>query len=204
MSREPSSQPPSPEIPTASSLLLDRVKAMEPESWSRLAGTFGPVVYRWCRAAGVSSEDAPDIVQNVFASVARGIARFERQRETGSFRAWLATITRSRVRDHFRKESQRAHAIGGTDAWQRLQHQPDLLDSTINTTGVEGLLIRRVLQSVEQEFEAITWQAFWQTTMEEKPAALVAETLALNIASVYQAKSRVLRRLRQRMAELPQ
>ena len=41
------------------------------------------------------------------------------------------------------------------------------------------------------------------TTVDGVPPAEVAERLKLNIASVYQAKSRVLRRFRQRMEQLP-
>jgi RNA polymerase sigma-70 factor, ECF subfamily len=108
------SQPPDPpEHPTVSSLLLDGAKQMDPVAWSRLVSTFGPVVYRWCRSSGIRDSDAPDVVQEVFASVARGIGTFERQKEQGSFRSWLATITRNRVRDHFRRQSQRETAAGG-------------------------------------------------------------------------------------------
>lgn len=191
------------EIPTLSSFFLSDVRSMSPEGWSRLVNTFGPIVYRWCRASGVSHNDAPDVVQDVFTTVARGIAKFERQKESGSFRSWLATITRSRVRDFFRLQSRRGQAPGGTDAWQRLQREPDLLDSTVTVAGMRNQLLHRVTESVKSEFEETTWQAFWMTAVEEKSAALVADHLGINVASVYQAKSRVLRKLRQRMAELP-
>ncbi|TWU42153.1 Sigma-70, region 4 [Novipirellula artificiosorum] len=52
------------------------------------------------------------------------------------------------------------------------------------------------------EFESSTWKAFWLITIEDKSAAEVAERTGLSRASVYQAKSRVLRRLRQRMEEV--
>lgn len=47
------------------------------------------------------------------------------------------------------------------------------------------------------EFEERTWQAFWLTTVEEKSPSLVAQTLEMTPAAVRQAKSRVLRRLRE-------
>lgn len=72
------------EIPTLSSFLLSEAKQMSPDGWSRLVSLFGPVVYRWCRTSGVPNEDAPDVVQDVFASVARGISRFERQSDEAS------------------------------------------------------------------------------------------------------------------------
>ncbi|TWU59338.1 RNA polymerase sigma factor RpoE [Rubripirellula tenax] len=201
--------------PTLSSMLISGVKEMDAESWSRLVNTFGPIVYRWCRTSGIAPSDAPDVVQEVFASVARGIGDFQRQKAEGSFRSWLATITRNRVRDHFRRLAKRAaaegRATGGAEALDQLHqirqlHQiqeEDLLDSTICPASIESPLIRQVLASVESEFEATTWQAFWATAVDQQPASTVASTLGLSVASVYQAKSRVLRRLRTRMAELP-
>jgi RNA polymerase sigma-70 factor (ECF subfamily) len=192
------------EHPTLSSALLDGVQRMDSESWSRLVSTFGPIVYRWCRAAGVAESDAPDVVQNVFTAVARGIESFQPQKEEGSFRSWLATITRNKVRDHFRQRADREQAAGGTEAWQLLEQLSEELDSTICSENARTAIVRRVLEQVRNEFEPNTWRAFWSTTVDAKPAAEVSTELGISVASVYQAKSRVLRRLRQRLAETPE
>ena len=191
------------EHPTLSSPFLEAVQQNDPAQWSRLVETFGPIVYRWCRTSGVSHADAPDLVQDVFSSVARGIADFERKKESGSFRSWLATITRNRVRDHFRRAADRERAAGGTQALQQLQQQAESLDESIDGGSINSPLIRQVLKSVEAEFEPSTWQAFWLTTVENKSASIAAELTGLSVASVYQSKSRVLRKLRKRMDELP-
>ncbi len=192
-----------PEHPTLSNPFLEGIQRLDPNQWSRLVETFGPIVYRWCRLSGVPESDSADVVQDVFSSVARGIAGFERKKETGSFRSWLATITRNRVRDHFRKAAVREQAEGGTEAFERLQQKADSLDDSIDGDSISSPLVRQLLKSVEAEFETRTWQAFWMTTIDNKPASLVAETTGLSVASVYQSKSRVLRRLRMVMSELP-
>ena len=191
------------EHPTLSSLLLEDVRRMDPHGWARLVTIFGPIVYRWCRTSGIRESEAADVVQEVFAAVARGITSFERVKSEGSFRSWLATITRSRVRDHYRRSANRMDAEGGTDAMLRLQQMTQDLDSTICAENVQTLVVREVLQQVKAEFEQTTWAAFWLTTIDEIKAADVAEQTGLSVASVYQAKSRVLRRLRQRLSELP-
>ncbi len=84
-----------------------------------------------------------------------------------------------------------------------MQQAPDEWDSTISWSSSESLLVKQVMRQVESEFEPVTWQAFWSTTIETRSASDVAETLGISIASVYQAKSRVLRRLRQQLSELP-
>ncbi len=192
------------EHPTLSSMLLADVQRMDSEAWSRLVSTFGPIVYRWCRTSGVPESDSPDIVQDVFASVARGIAGFEREKREGSFRSWLATITRNKVRDYFRRCAKSGQAEGGTDALLRLQEHAESLDSTICTDAAESPVVRRVLEQVRAEFEPTTWQAFWMTVIDNKPTAEVAQTVGISTASVYQAKSRVLRRLRQNLSQLPE
>ncbi|GAB5402965.1 MAG: sigma-70 family RNA polymerase sigma factor [Aureliella sp.] len=199
---DPNSSVPA-EHPTLSSMLLDGVRNMDPSGWSRLVTTFGPIVYRWCRSSGVKESDAPDVVQEVFASVARGIATFQREKPQGSFRSWLATITRNKVRDHYRSLAKSPNAAGGTEAFASFQQVPEHLDSTICAESAETPVVREVLRQVQAEFEAPTWNAFWMATIEGKKAAEIAGDLGISTASVYQAKSRVLRRLRQRLAELP-
>jgi RNA polymerase sigma-70 factor (ECF subfamily) len=191
------------ELPSLSSSLLDRVQQMQPDAWAQVVTLFGPIVYRWCRQAGLTGHDASDVVQEVFSSVARGIGHFERVKSEGSFRSWLATITRNRIRDHLRRRSKQPQGEGGTQALQQLNQVHEELDQSISEANLNDSLPRRVLESVESEFAPVTWQAFWMTTVEGLSAADVAARLELNVASVYQAKSRVLRRFRQRLCEIP-
>lgn len=197
-----------PEHPTLSSGLLNGARQMDAESWSRLVNTFAPVVYSWCRNSGVAEADTADIVQLVFVSVARGIRTFERRKEVGSFRSWLATITRSRVRDHFRRLSKQEIPVGGTDAWQSLQQTPAPSDEELATNvcvaSSDGIVESQVVNSVRAEFEPRTWMAFWLTAVDGKAAAEVAESLRMSRSNVYQSKSRILRRLRERLSQLPE
>ena len=199
------SQQPSgfPEHPTVSSLFLSGIQEMKPEAWSRFVNTFGPVVYRWCQTSGVADADRPDLVQEVFAAVTRGVGQFERQKEQGSFRSWLATITRNKVRDYFRKAAGQQQAAGGTAALESIQQIEDQLETTINPATVQDLVMNQALKEVEAEFEPATWNAFWQTAVDNRRASDVAQANGMSVASVYQAKSRVLRRLRAYLAEIP-
>jgi RNA polymerase sigma-70 factor, ECF subfamily len=60
-----------------------------------------------------------------------------------------------------------------------------------------------VLESLRKEFEPKTWTAFWMTIVEGGTTADAAEATGLSAASVYQAKCRILRKLRARLAGLP-
>jgi RNA polymerase sigma-70 factor (ECF subfamily) len=61
-------------------------------------------------------------------------------------------------------------------------------------------VLQRALHQVQAEFEPQTWSAFWKVVVEERSTADVASELGLSANSVRQAKSRVLRRLRDQLA----
>src|SRR5687768_10045372 len=87
---------------STSQTLLERVQQQEPAAWQRFVELYGPLVYRWCRSAGLQPPDADDAAQEVFRAVYQGIGRFQRQSTGPSLRAWLYAITRNKTRDHFR------------------------------------------------------------------------------------------------------
>lgn len=187
-----------------SSTLLERVRSLRPEAWQRLVDLYGPLVYRWCRQSGLGPEDAADVVQEVFGAVARSVGGFRRTSPGDSFRAWLGTITRNKIRDHFRRSQGRPGAKGGTDAQQLLLELPEPTDPTSPSDRheVEGLLSRRALDLVRAEFENRTWEAFWRTAVDGQSAGDAAEDLGMSVLAVYKAKSRVLRRLRHELGDL--
>ena len=202
------------EIPTVSSSLLVRVQQMHPDAWARLVEVFSPIVYRWARQANLSGTDSADVVQDVFVAVARNVERFTREKQKASFRSWLATIARNRIRDFYRSKSIHPDGFGGTAALEQFNNIPaaaqnasflsdDELEKSISMTSLSSRIPARVLEIVKDQCDTRTWKAFWMTTLEGISAAVVAEKLEMNVASVYQAKSRVLRRLRQRMDEIP-
>ena len=189
---------------TTSTSLLRRAKAQEPAAWRRLAKIYGPLIYRWCREAGLQGADAADVVQDVFVAAARGVADFRGGAHKGSFRAWLRTITWNKVRDHFRRRRGLPPAKGGTGAQQALLEIPELPEpsSASDPAEVDAALWRRTLEFVQAEFEDRTCRAFMQVVLQRRPPADVAAELGMRVDAVYQAKSRVLRRLRQELGDL--
>jgi RNA polymerase sigma-70 factor (ECF subfamily) len=185
---------------STSTSLVERIKAQEPQAWQRLVDLYAPLVYGWCRVAGLRSEDAGDVVQEVFKSVVTGIDRFRGERR-GSFRAWLHSITRNRVNDYFRDRGDELAAEGGTRALEKFQQLAEIDDPTTPTglPNVDGTVWRRAVMHIQAEFEGQTWKAFWRVVVDGQTPAAVAEELGLSRHSVYQAKSRILRRARQEM-----
>jgi RNA polymerase sigma-70 factor (ECF subfamily) len=65
-------------------------------------------------------------------------------------------------------------------------------------------LSRQVLETIRAEFEVRTWDAFWRVSVGGQSPASVAADLGISVAAVYKAKSRILGRFRQALAELPE
>jgi RNA polymerase sigma-70 factor, ECF subfamily len=182
-----------------------RVQINDPAAWERLVSLYSPLVYRWCRQAGLQSADAADVGQEVFRAVARKIVDFRRERLGDTFRGWLRTITRNKVRDRLRQQRVGETGAGGAEAQRQLLQLPfeeGQAEGEAADAQEATLLYRRAVELLRQEFEERTWQAFWRVAVGDEAPADVAAALGMTVNAVYLAKSRVLRRLREEFADL--
>lgn len=188
-----------PSSSSTSLTLLDRVREFDARAWERLTTLYTPIVYRWCRQAGLQESDAADVSQEVFRAVASGIGSFRRDQDGHSFRGWLWTITRNKLRDYFRWLSSRPGGVGGSDAQQQLQNIPETLPAAEHDSDFDaaGSIAHRALELVRAEFEERTFQAFLRVAVGGQRPADVAADLGTSVGAVCTAKWRVLRRLRE-------
>jgi RNA polymerase sigma-70 factor (ECF subfamily) len=185
--------------------LLERIKNLDQAAWERMVSLYSPLVYRWCRRAGLQAADAADVGQEVFRSVARKIVDFRRNHEGDTFRGWLCIITRNKIRDSFRRKRRELAGVGGSEAQQRLlQVRSTAWDDGDSPCDEDDrkFLYRRIIELVHDQFAERTWQAFWGVAVDEQRPAEVASALGMSVNAVYLAKSRVLRRLREELAGL--
>jgi RNA polymerase sigma-70 factor (ECF subfamily) len=188
--------------PTTPLSLLERARRREEDAWSRLVALYRPLVLFWCGRAALAASDAEDVTQEVFASVAGNLGNFRRDRPGDTFRGWLRIITRNAILAHARRNKGRPRAEGG-EAWERLQDVAEPpSDGDAEETAEVKRLYRGLVEQVRVEFEERTWQAFWRTAIEERSPAALVEELGMSVSAIRQAKSRVLRRLKQEMGEL--
>ena len=191
--------PTSEESSSTSISLIERARESDPEAWRRLCVVYGPLVYRWARVVGFQDSDAADLGQEVFRTVASRLESFEKDRPGSTFRGWLKSITRNKIGDHLRRREKYAQPIGGTTAIELWHQIPDELSDGSTSDApfdAEQVTLHRLLETIRLEFEQSTWQAFWLTTVEDRPTDDVADELGLTRPAVRQAKYRVLRRLR--------
>jgi RNA polymerase sigma-70 factor, ECF subfamily len=192
-----------PQQVTSLSLLV-RLRSGDQQGWQRLVRLYGPLVYSWCRRAGLPQDDASDAVQDVFFAVSKNLDKFRNDRPGDSFRKWLKTVAYNRVRDHQRRGAGKAKATGGTTANLQMAAQPAPVATELEEPECERVeetdqLLRQATELVRADFEAATWQSFWQTAVEGRNAADVAADLGISANAVRIAKSRVRARLREEL-----
>jgi RNA polymerase sigma-70 factor (ECF subfamily) len=132
--------------------------------------------------------------------VSAGLAGFRQDRPGDTFCGWLCGITRNLILLHFRRNRGRPQAEGGEQARQQLEDVPDPLPGLGEEEPEVSHLYRSALERVRSEFAERTWQAFWLTVIEERSPVELADELGMLPATIRQAKSRVLRRLKQELS----
>jgi RNA polymerase sigma-70 factor (ECF subfamily) len=189
-----------------SSSLLQRLSLHDGDAWRRLVRLYYPLVRVWCERAGLQAEDAADVAQEVFRTLSGNIDRFRREDGRNSFRGWLYGITQKHLLAHWRRRRHEPVGAGGSEAMQRLALLPDLSDDEqsgiIRPADERSQLLRRAVAMLRSEVEERTWQAFWRTVVDGDAPADVAARLGISVNSVYLAKARLLRRLREEFDDL--
>jgi RNA polymerase sigma-70 factor, ECF subfamily len=185
-----------------SSSLLVLARQGDARAWDRLVRLTSPLVHRWCRRSGVSEADIPDVGQEVYWAVVSRLATFHRDRQGDSFRGWLRTITKNKVRDHWRRRRARPPAAEeeGPPPWERWPAGGE--GEAAELAEERRLLCQRAVGLIQVEFEEKTWQAFWRVEIDEQAPAEAAAELGLSVNAVYLARSRVRKRLREEFADL--
>jgi RNA polymerase sigma-70 factor (ECF subfamily) len=165
---------------------------------------YSPLVYHWCRRAGMVGEDIHDVVQEVFQALSMNLDQFDKSRGPGAFRKWVRGITRFKVCDYFKGKARQPYGAGGTDAYKMILEVPvnPEDDSEAENESERNTLYLRALDLIRGDFEERTWQAFWRLGVENKATDEVAAELGMTAMAVRQAKSRVLRRIKDEVGDL--
>jgi RNA polymerase sigma-70 factor (ECF subfamily) len=177
--------------------LLDRLRQPDSEpAWARFHDLYVPLLYHWARRLGLQPADAADLVQDVLAGLVRALPQFTYD-PSRSFRAWLRTVLLNRWRTGCRRA---APPHEGGSALDEVAG-PDPLEELAEAEYRQHL-IRETLRALRPEFSATMWKAFEGHVLAGRPAGEVAAELNVPAGTVYVAKSRVLKRLRQELAGL--
>jgi len=192
-------------ICTRASLLVQLRTGSNHIAWQEFVKLYGPVIYGFARKRGLQDADAADLMQDVMRSVSAAIGRLDYDRQQGTFRGWLFTITRNKIFNFLSARRIRPQGSGDSATNQLLNSHPDEEDgSAAWEMEYQRRLASLAMEQIKSEFQDNTWRAFWLTSVEGASAAEVSKQLGLSPGAIYVAKSRVLARLKEAVETIRQ
>jgi RNA polymerase sigma factor (sigma-70 family) len=185
--------------------LLARLHAQpgDAQAWRLFVDRYAPRIYAWCRHWQLQDADARDVTQDVLLKLASKMRTFSYD-STGSFRAWLKTLTRHAWTD-FLSNRQRKLVLGSGESQvleclQTVAAGDDLVQQLEWEFDQE--LLDEAERRVQSRIDSPTWEAFRLTAKEQLAGAEVAGRLGMTVATVFKYKSRVLKMLQDEVRRL--
>ncbi len=188
---------------TRPSLLLRIRDARDHQAWSQFAEIYTPLIYGYVRQRGLQDHDAADLTQEVLAVVARAVRGLDYDAGRGSFRGWLFTIVHRKLLNFLAGRQRHPQGTGDSAMLDRLHQQPAAREEEeLWDQAHEQQLFAWASNQVRQKVEEHTWQAFWRTAVEGQDTKSVAAALAISVAAVRLAKSRVMAQIKKLIAQV--
>ncbi len=179
--------------------LLERVRdAKDQASWREFYGLYQPLLYRYARARRLDRDVAEEILQQCMTVLAQKMPEFEYAKERGGFKYWLRRLVNNKINDYFKKK--KLPLAQSADF-----HRASLRDDSSDELWEQQWRKRHLkfcLESIKHDVAPQTFQAFEYHVLADWSVERVSETLGLSADQVYAAKSRITKRLREKMKEL--
>jgi len=183
---------------TRSSVLKAVADTENAAAWNRLFDLYAGFVFSMARHKGLKPEDADDIVQVVFADLARNLPTFKYDREKGRFRSYLTGLVNWRVVDRLKASKrdaelkanfwEEAKAAGGDDDFSEREWQAAAMKEAL----------RRMKPSVSPEHYA----AFVASAVEGQDTDVVTKLYGISRDSLYQIRKRLTVKLHDKLEEV--
>jgi RNA polymerase sigma factor (sigma-70 family) len=164
-----------------------------PEVLRQAYERWGGMVYAIaCRA--MAPHDAEDVVQQTFVSVWRSRGSYDP--ESGPLGAWIISIARRRIADHYRTRYANEQSFDPQDLAVRLERDAGdpMSDDPVSEAVSDALTVQEELERIGEPQRTIVRLA----VIEDRSTAAIAEELDMPIGTVKSHLSRALRRLRER------
>ena len=184
---------------THATLLVRLADGVDPDAWADFQRRYGDLIIGFARRYGLQASDCDDVAQDVLLALSQSMSDFRYDPARGKFRSFLRTLT---MRTIFRRLRQKK-ASG-------VQYNIEAAESDAAADDqVEALWedewqryhVRQAMARLEADFNEQDRMAFAHYAMQSMSAADTASALDMSVDQVYQAKSRILKRLTELVAE---
>ena len=202
--------------------LLERLKTGDDSaSWQEFYRTYGGLIRFFAAKAGLTEDEAEEVVQETAIGVARRLPEFAYDPKVCRFKTWLLNLTRWRIQDQLRRRKAlgRMEPAAGSAA-PKSQAEPGstthdgtatverIPDPSVPEFGAdwdlawEKNLLAQALERVRGRIDERQFQVFDCCVTKGWPPAEVAQTLGITVARVYLTKHRVLAQVKKEVRRL--
>lgn len=178
---------------THATLLARLSDGSDATAWQEFHARYAELIHRFARGRGLQASDCDDILQDVLLSLSKSMPEFRYDPTKGKFRSYLKTVVLHAISKRIRQSR----------ASTSLETLGDAVHESSSDPSAEELWemewrqhhVRHAMKIMETEFKGTDLEAFRRCALQDHEPASVARELEISVDSVYQAKSRILKRL---------
>ena len=185
---------------TRSSVLKAVADTENTAAWNRLFDLYAGFVFSIARSKGLNDADADDIVETVFADLARNLPTFEYDRAKGRFRAYLSGIIHWRVNDRLRSGKRDAELKSAF--WEEAKSAASAEDEDFEGREWQQAALEEALRRIKPEVRPEHYAAFVASAVEGQDTETVMRLHGLSSDNLYQIRNRLTVKLREKLAEV--
>ena len=185
---------------TRSSVIRAVADTQNEAAWQRLFDLYAGFVFSIARSKGLNDADADDIVQTVFADLARNLPTFEYDRAKGRFRSYLSGLVHWRVNDRLRSGKRDAELKSAF--WDEAKSAASAEDEDFEAREWQQAALEEALRRIKPEVRPEHYAAFVASAVEGQDTDVVTKLYGISRDSLYQIRKRLTVKLREKMPEV--
>ena len=185
---------------TRSSVLRAVANTENEAAWQRLFDLYAGFVFSIARSKGLHDSDADDIVQTVFADLARNLPTFEYDRAKGRFRSYLSGLVHWRVNDRLRSGKRDAELKSAF--WDEAKSASTAEDEDFEEREWQQAALEEALRRIKPEVRPEHYAAFVASAVEGQDTETVMRLHGLSSDNLYQIRKRLTAKLREKLPEV--
>jgi RNA polymerase sigma-70 factor (ECF subfamily) len=186
------------QVTTHASLLLRLRDGAGTAAWNEFHERYGGLIRGFARRRGLQAADCEDVVQEVLLSLSKAMPNFRYDPGKGKFRSYLKTVALHAI---FRKSEQKhgEMALGTLEEATRLAEANAAVGEAWELEW-QRYHLDQAMRTLRREFNQTEHEAFRHYALDGHDARQTAADLGISVNQVYQAKSRMLKRLEEVIA----
>ena len=183
---------------TRSSVIRAVANTENEAAWQRFFDLYAGFVFSIARSKGLKDEDADDIVQVVFADLARNLPTFQYDRAKGKFRSYLTGLVHWRVMDRLKAAKRDAELKASF--WEEAKAAASDDDGGFSEREWQAAAVEEALRRIRPEVRPEHYAAFVASAVEGQDTDAVMKLYGLSRDNLYQIRTRLTAKLRETVA----